>query len=101
MDTTATTTVDRRSEVYDFWRRLDNLPEFMAHLEEVRPDGNGRSHWRASAPFGRTVEWDAEITEDVPGQLIAWRSRGAAPTSTTRARSTSCPPRAAGAPRST
>ena len=79
MDTTATTTVGlSEQEVYEMWRHLDNLPKFMAHLEEVRPDGNGRSHWRASAPFGRTVEWDAEITEDVPGQRIAWRSVGSA-----------------------
>jgi uncharacterized membrane protein len=79
MDTTGTTTVGLpEQEVYEMWRHLDNLPNFMAHLEEVRPDGNGRSHWRASAPFGRTVEWDAEITEDVPGQRIAWRSVGSA-----------------------
>ena len=79
MDTTATTTVGLpEQEVYEMWRHLDNLPKFMAHLEEVRPDGNGRSHWRAGAPFGRTIEWDAEITEDVPGQRIAWRSVGSA-----------------------
>jgi uncharacterized membrane protein len=79
MDTTATTTVGLpEQEAYEMWRHLDNLPKFMAHLEEVRPDGNGRSHWRAGAPFGRTVEWDAEITEDVPGQRIAWRSVGSA-----------------------
>ena len=79
MDTTATTTVGlSEQEVYEMWRHLDNLPKFMAHLEEVRPDGNGRSHWRAGGPFGRTVEWDAEITEDVPGQRIAWRSVGSA-----------------------
>jgi uncharacterized membrane protein len=79
MDTTATTTVGLpEQEVYEMWRDLDNLPKFMAHLEEVRPDGNGRSHWRAGAPRGRTVEWDAEITEDVPGQRIAWRSVGSA-----------------------
>jgi uncharacterized membrane protein len=77
MDMTATTTVIRPAqEVYDLWRELENLPTFMAHLDEVRTNANGRSHWRASAPFGRTVEWDAEITEDVPGQRIAWRSAG-------------------------
>ncbi|MEU1710527.1 hypothetical protein ABZ478_35250 [Streptomyces sp. NPDC005706] len=29
---------------------------------------------RASAPFGKAVEWDAETTQDVPGRLTAWRS---------------------------
>lgn len=75
MELTSTTTVNRPpEEVYDFWRQLDRLPTFMAHLEEMRMTGGGRSHWRASAPFGRTVEWDAETTDDVPGQRIAWRS---------------------------
>jgi uncharacterized membrane protein len=75
MELTSTTTVTRPpEEVYAFWRQLDRLPTFMAHLEEVRVTGPGRSHWRASAPFGQDVEWDAETTDDVPAQRIAWRS---------------------------
>jgi len=77
MDLTATTTIRRPvSEVYASWRRLENLPSFMAHLDEVRETGERTSHWVASAPFGRTVEWDAEITEEVPGERIGWRSTG-------------------------
>ncbi|MCW2709300.1 MAG: Cyclase [Frankiales bacterium] len=75
VDLTATTTVGKDpQETYAFWRRLDNLPEFMAHVEEVRRVSDTRSHWRVTAPFGRTVEWDAEITDDVPGERLAWRS---------------------------
>jgi uncharacterized membrane protein len=61
-------------ELYRFWRDLQNLPRFMKHLESVRDTGNRRSHWVAKAPAGRTVEWDAEITDDRPNELIAWRS---------------------------
>ncbi|HEX8774887.1 MAG TPA: SRPBCC family protein [Pyrinomonadaceae bacterium] len=61
-------------EVYGFWRRLENLPRFMRHLESVQETGTGRSHWVAKAPAGSSVEWDAEITEDRPNELIAWRS---------------------------
>ncbi|HEY7183884.1 MAG TPA: SRPBCC family protein [Blastocatellia bacterium] len=61
-------------ELYRFWRDLQNLPRFMKHLESVRETGNRRLHWVAKAPAGRTVEWDAEITEDRPNELIAWRS---------------------------
>ena len=61
-------------EVYGFWRDFENLPRFMSHLESVEVTGEGRSHWKASAPAGTTVEWDAEITEDRPNELIAWRS---------------------------
>ena len=61
-------------EVYRFWRNFENLPRFMQHLESVEVLDDRRSHWKAAAPAGRTVEWDAEITEDRPGELIAWRS---------------------------
>jgi uncharacterized membrane protein len=61
-------------EIYQFWRKLENLPRFMQHLESVEDMGNGRSHWVAKAPAGTRVEWDAEITEDRPNELISWRS---------------------------
>jgi len=61
-------------EIYRYWRDFQNLPRFMKHLESVRATGERRSHWVANAPAGRTVEWDAEITEDRPNELIAWRS---------------------------
>ena len=77
MELTATTTVRKPpSEVYAFWRDLSRLPTFMAHLKEVRPAGDRTSHWSASAPFGKNVEWDAEIIGDVAGEKIAWRSTG-------------------------
>jgi uncharacterized membrane protein len=46
----------------------------MYHLESVRALSDKQSHWVAKAPAGRTVEWDAEITSDEPGVLVAWRS---------------------------
>jgi uncharacterized membrane protein len=48
----------------------------MKHLESVTITGNGRSHWKAKAPAGSSVEWDAEITADQPNELIAWHSLG-------------------------
>jgi uncharacterized membrane protein len=70
-------TVDRpRAYIYAYWRDFTNLPRFMHHLESVDvldADG-GRSRWRAKAPLGRTVEWEAEITDDVPNERISWRA---------------------------
>jgi uncharacterized membrane protein len=63
-------------EVYARWRDFERLPTFMYHLESVRTVDARRSHWVARAPAGSTVEWDAEITEEVPGERIAWRSVG-------------------------
>src|ERR1043165_315096 len=61
-------------ELYQFWHNFENLPNIMKHLESVRVTDERRSHWVAKAPAGTSVEWDAEITEDRPNELIAWRS---------------------------
>lgn len=61
-------------ELYYFWRDFRNLASFMSHVQSVQVKSETQSHWVVSAPAGRTVEWDAEITEDRPGELIAWRS---------------------------
>lgn len=68
-------TVNRSpEEAYRFWRDFGNLPRFMRHLESVEVLEGGRSRWRATAPAGRTVEWEAELVEDRPNEVIAWRS---------------------------
>ena len=62
------------SELYEYWRDLENLGSIMTHLERVRELGGERSRWVANGPLGTSVEWDAVITDDRPGELIAWRS---------------------------
>jgi len=70
-----TITVNRpRSEVYRFWRQLENLPRFMEHLESVTVIDENRSHWVAKAPAGTKVEWEATIHNEIEDELIAWRS---------------------------
>jgi uncharacterized membrane protein len=70
-----TVTIKRSpEEVYGFWRDFQNLPRFMNHLESVQVIDDRRSHWVAKGPLGSSVEWDAEITEDRPNELISWRS---------------------------
>ena len=59
---------------YAAWRDFEALPAFMYHLKSVQVTADGCSRWVAKAPLGTTVEWDAEIAEDVPGERIAWRS---------------------------
>jgi uncharacterized membrane protein len=61
-------------EVYEFWRDFENLPRFMTHLVDVDTTTDGRSHWVARGPLGLTVEWDAEIIVDIPGEAIGWKS---------------------------
>lgn len=66
-----------RPVAYAFWRDLTNLPKFLEHLVAVQVESPSRSHWVAKAPGGNTVEWDAELVNDVPDSIIAWKSVGA------------------------
>lgn len=68
-------TINRpRAELYAYWRDFANLPSFMDNVVRVDAAGGDRSHWVVKAPAGKTVEWDARITEDRDGELIAWAS---------------------------
>jgi uncharacterized membrane protein len=62
------------TDVYQFWRRFENLPRFMTHLDRVTEMSEGKSRWVAVGPAGLAVEWDAEIINEVENELIAWRS---------------------------
>lgn len=61
------------TELWRFWRNLENLPRFVEHLESVLPLGGNRFHWTVRAPIG-TVSWDAEIIGEREGDYLAWRS---------------------------
>lgn len=61
-------------ELYALWRDFGRLPRIMDYLERVTVLSDRRSHWVARAPAGMSAEWDAEIIEDRPGELIAWTS---------------------------
>lgn len=63
-----------RQEVYSFWRDFENFPRFMEHVESVRSGADGRSFWQVKGPAGASVEWDAELVRDVPGEELSWRS---------------------------
>ena len=75
VDVATTMTVERPAdEVYEFWRNLENLPRFMRHLAAVDEISPGLSRWVARLPTGITLEWQAKILEEKPGELIAWQS---------------------------
>jgi uncharacterized membrane protein len=60
--------------VYGYWETLENLPNFMANVEEVRPTGPDTTHWRVKGPFGRTLEWDAQTTQREENSAIGWNT---------------------------
>ncbi len=69
------TTIDASpEELYSFWRNFENHPRFMSHLESVTPYHDGRTRWVLKAPLGRILAWDTEVTEERPGEYLAWRA---------------------------
>lgn len=60
--------------IYAFWRNFSNLPRFMENLESVEPLAGNRTRWVAKGPAGTKVDWVAEIINEIPNELIAWRS---------------------------
>lgn len=62
------------TELYRFWRNLENLPRFMRHLESVERITDTLSRWKAKGPGGTVVEWTAEIINEVSNRVIGWRS---------------------------
>ncbi len=76
VDINTTMTVKRpKEEIYAYWRNLENLPNFMSHIEDVREINDKRSEWTAEVPGGLgTLEWESEIIWDQKNHSIAWRS---------------------------
>ena len=75
MPVVVTLTVNRSAEdLYKAWRDVAQLPRWMKHLTSVEVKDERHSHWIATGPAGSRLEWDAEITDDRPHEMIAWRS---------------------------
>jgi uncharacterized membrane protein len=61
-------------EVYDYWQTLENLPQFMTNVEEVRSTGPDTTHWRVKGPLGTSLEFDARTTQDQENESIGWNT---------------------------
>jgi uncharacterized membrane protein len=60
--------------VFDFWTDYQNFPRFMHNVRNVRQLPDNRSHWVVAGPAGVPVQWTAEVTRVIPGEVIEWRS---------------------------
>ncbi|MFP5439794.1 MAG: SRPBCC family protein [Bacteroidia bacterium] len=63
-------------EVYNAWRNLEQLPQFMTHLESVTAIDDFKSEWVAKINGipGASVKWRAEILMDEPNEILSWHS---------------------------
>lgn len=64
------------AEAYAFWRNPTNLPRVIEFVEGVDMISDRTAHWRVRGPAGSTIEWDAEIINEIPNELLAWKSVG-------------------------
>lgn len=62
------------NELYEFWRDFTNLAQFLPNVKSVEVYEGNRSHWVVDGPAGAAISWDAEIVNDVPDEVIAWRT---------------------------
>ncbi|AWA31482.1 cyclase [Flavobacterium magnum] len=69
-------TIDKPvSDVYAFWRKLENLPKFMSHLDSVKELTQTTSEWRAKGPAGiGHISWKANILMDEKDRMLSWHS---------------------------
>ncbi len=63
-------------DIFDLWANFENFPHFMQPIKSVTKTGVRTSHWVVEGPFGRTIEWDAEMTTFERKKRIAWNSTG-------------------------
>ena len=61
--------------VYNQWTQFEDFPRFMEGVHEVWQLDDTHLHWRAHRQ-GREIEWDSEIVEQIPDQVIGWRDIG-------------------------
>lgn len=63
-------------QVYDYWKTLEHLPQFMKNVEEVRATGPDTTHWVIKGPLGYRAEFDAKTTQNKPNEAIGWNTDG-------------------------
>jgi uncharacterized membrane protein len=64
------------AELFAFWRNPANLPRLIDVVESVETVDDTAAHWRVRGPGGTTIEWDAQIINEIPNELLAWKSVG-------------------------
>jgi uncharacterized membrane protein len=60
---------------YNQWTQFEEFPQFMEGVEEVRQLSDTLTHW-VTEIAGVRREFDAQITEQLPDERVAWRSTG-------------------------
>lgn len=72
---TGAVTIQRSAaDLYQVWHEFTELPRFIDELERVERTDERTTEWHVKHPSGSRYSWKAEIINDVPGRVIAWRT---------------------------
>ena len=61
-------------ELYDYWRDFTTAPRFRDAVTRVEILDENTSRWTGAGPMGRSFQWTSRLTDDRPGEYIAWES---------------------------
>ncbi|MBB5937817.1 SRPBCC family protein [Streptomyces zagrosensis] len=61
--------------VYDQWTQFETFPEFMGGVERIEQRTDTLTHW-VTKVNGVQREFDAEVTEQIPDERVAWTTVG-------------------------
>ena len=61
------------SVAYDQWTQFEEFPQFMDGIVEVKQLDDTHLRWVADID-GERKEWEAEVVEQEPDRVVAWRS---------------------------
>ncbi|MCU1637310.1 MAG: cyclase [Cryobacterium sp.] len=60
---------------YNQWTQFESFPQFLSGVDSVTQIDDTHLHWKVSIA-GVRREFEAEITEQIPDERIAWTSIG-------------------------
>ncbi|XXZ47574.1 SRPBCC family protein (plasmid) [Streptomyces cavourensis] len=63
------------SAAYNQWTQFESFPQFMEGVERIEQRTQTLTHWKTKIA-GVEREFDAEITEQIPDERVAWTSVG-------------------------
>jgi uncharacterized membrane protein len=63
------------SIAYNQWTQFESFPHFLSFVESIEQVGDTLTHWKVKIA-GVEREFDAEITEQLPDERVAWKSLG-------------------------
>ncbi len=58
---------------YNQWTQFEEFPHFMEGVKSVTQTDDTHLHWIAEVG-GQEKEWDAEVTEQLPDERVAWNA---------------------------